>query len=321
MVGYYIAVAGFVIINVILVIIRSKSVEEDTTFGMTKSVQDLRAKQISGLREHAIKKKFEEQIDKTVKTTKRYDTESMLLRAGKSMSYAELVLIQIGVAVVTAVVILAGLKNPFMAVVLGLSGYFLPRQVFHSIANQRIAKMESQVGSFIQLVTERYKSHGDFSLAVKQSAPDFKGAEPMYSEIQKTILDIEVGTPVGESMQKMARRTGNKFLRQLADYYDISSTLGTKQARERIVNQAWVQFNEDYKMKQTLKSNIAGPRNEALIMVGFIPFMVVYQSVTSEDYISFMLTTQIGKVGSAFIMVVIILSLWFVNKKIGAPLD
>lgn len=319
---YLIATLVFVVLMAITTIILYKDEKEDEVlFGKINDVKKLRTKQISGLRENALKQKFEETVEKRIKTNKRYNIESTILRAGFDWSYAELLLVQVGIAILMFIVVLMVMDNLLLGVLFGVVAYLTPGQAFGFIANQRTTRMEGQVGSFIQLVTERYFSHGDFALAIKQSAPDFKGAEPMYGEIQKTILDMEVGTPTSDSLINLARRTGNRFLHQLADYYEIASTLGTKDARERIVGQAWIQFNEDYKMKQTLKSEIAGPKNEAYIMLGFIPIMIGYQSIFSADYLPFMLTTSTGKLGCVFIAAVIMGCVWFINKKIGAPLE
>lgn len=320
--GYLIWTLVFIVLMAITTIILYKDEKEDEVlFGKINDVKKLRTKQISGLRENALKQKFEETVEKRIKTTKRYNIESTILRAGFDWNYAELLLVQIGTAILVFIVVLMTMSNVLLAVLFGLVAYLAPIQLFSFIANQRTAKMEGQVGSFIQLVNERYDAHGDFALAIKQSAPDFKGAEPMYGEIQKTILDMEVGMPTSESLENLARRTGNRFLHQLADYYEIASTLGTKDARQRIVGQAWVQFNEDYQMKQKLKSEIAGPKNEAYLMLGFIPIMIVYQAVFSDDYLTFMLTTDTGKLGCVFIASVIMGCVWFINSKIGAPLE
>lgn len=315
------AIGAFVVINGLIILIRSKDTDEDEALGKQKNLLEMRGMQVKDFRENALIRKFQEEIDEKVAYDKRYSVETTIMQAGYKISYAELKVVEWGLFILIGVLTLITLKNPLMSVLLAFTAKFLPFQAFNFIANQRMEKMQKQIGSFIQLTTERYRSHGDFQKAVKQSASDFKGQMPIYAEIQKTILDMEVGTPTDEAMTNLGRRTGNKFLTLLANYYKISANLGTEDARDRIVSQAWVQFNEDYKMKQTLKAEIAGPRNEAYLMLSFVPIIIIYQIFSNDTYLPFMLNTQIGKIGSAGILMVMLFGIWFINKKIGAPLD
>jgi len=315
-------IGGFVVINTLFIIIRSKDSVEDEEKMKQKTIKQLRKMQALNLRENSLMRKFEEEVEEKTKYDKRYKLETLAMQAGfPNLSYAEILVIRTGFMVLLASLAFFALGNPLLAIVLGVVGRMLPTQFIATIANKRMATMDKQIGSFIQLITERYNAKGDLSEAIEQTAPDFKGLEPMYSEIQRTILDMKVGTPTETAMKSLGRRTGNRFLTLFANYYSISSKLGTQDARERIVGQAWVQFNEDYKMKQTLREQIAGPKNEAYIMLAFVPIIVLYQIMTNDTYLEFMLTTDIGKAGTAGILMVILGSLWFINKKIGAPLE
>lgn len=312
----------FVVVNVMLIILRSKEVEEDDLSMSTKTMHQLRSMQALNFRENAIMRKYEERLEEKVKYDKRYMVETTIMQAGlPPMSFTEMRVIEYSTMALFSLLAFFILQNPFLALVLAFIGKAMPMQFVYFVANRRIGQMEKQVGSFIQLITERYRSHGDLPKAIEQTAPDFKGLEPMYSEIQKTILDMRVGTPTEKVMQSLGRRTGNKFLTLFANYYSISATLGTEDARDRIVSQAWIQYNEDWNMKQTLREEIAGPKNEAFIMLAFVPIIILYQVFMNADYLPFMMNTDIGKIGSAGILAVCLGCLWFINKKIGAPLD
>lgn len=312
----------FISFNFVLIIFRSKEAQDDDEKMKQRTIKQLRQMQAVNLRENSIMRKYEERLEEKVKFDKKYAIETIIMQAGfPKFSYAELKVLEYGVMTLFGILSFFVLENPILMLVLGVVGKMLPMQVFSFIANKRMGEMDKQVGSFIQLITERYRSHGDLAKSIEQTAPDFKGMEPMYSEIQRTILDVRVGTPTETAMKNLGRRTGNKFLVLFANYYSISATLGTEDARDRIVSQAWVQFNEDYKMKQTLREEIAGPKNEAYIMLAFVPMIIAYQIMTNPDYLPFMLNTDTGKMGTAGILAVLLGCLWFINKKIGAPLD
>jgi len=318
----WITIIAFVIINSILIILRMKEPVDQEEKAKQKNIRKLRAMQALNLRENALIQKYNDRLDEKTKYDKKYKVESLLMQAGlPKVSFGEIKITQMGFSVLSFLAGFFLLGNILIAVVLAGVGYFSPTIIVSIIANKRMGQMEKQVGSFIQLITERYRSHGDLAKAIEQTAPDFKGMEPMNSELQRTILEMQVGTPTETAIKNLGRRTGNKFLIMFSNYYSISATLGTEDARDRIVSQAWLQFNEDYKMKQTLREQIAGPRNEAYFMLAFIPAVIAFQIFTNDDYLPFMLHSLMGQMGTAGIILVIVGSVWFINKKIGGPLD
>ena len=60
---------------------------------------------------------------------------------------------------------------------------------------------------------------------------------------------------------------------------------------------------------------------EAYVMVAVIPIIIAYSCVTQHDYITFVTTTLLGKVGLSAVIIITAGIFWFVNKKVGAPLD
>lgn len=316
------SVIGFFTFSIIIILLVSKESPDDDTISNASTINELRSRQIKGLREHAVKRKFEEAVETRTKNKKKYEMDEILLRAGLTeWSYGEFVLTKVGIALITLMMTWLFFGNPVITLVGAFITYLIPGTVIQSIANRRVAVMERDIGTFIQLTAERYKVHGDFQLAVKQSAPDFEGHEPMYSEIRKTILDFNVGMPTAEAMLNMGTRTGNKFISQLGNYYDIASKIGTEASRDKIIGQAWENFNEDYKMRQQHEMEINGPKKDAYLIVGAMPILVLYQATVDEMYIDFFLNTPLGRIGLTAILVTITLSFIFINKKIGAPLD
>ena len=74
-------------------------------------------------------------------------------------------------------------------------------------------------------------------------------------------------------------------------------------------------------MKSMLKEKIAGPVREAYIMVLATPVFMIYQSFSTEGYLEFMLYEEIGQAGMAGVVLVLLGCIWFINAKIGAPLE
>jgi tight adherence protein B len=213
------------------------------------------------------------------------------------------------------------MNNPILALIFLFVGYMIPKQVITLLKNRRVGLMEKQIGSFMQMVIKRYETTRDFGKALELSTVEFKGEEPLYTELRKTVLDISLGMPVTEAMDGLARRTGNKFMGRLSDYYKIASAIGTDDIRKKLLTQAFQQFEENRKAKQTMKKELSTVVREAYIMLASIPMFAVYQILTNDKYIDFMTNTLMGKIGSVVIVCIFMGAVWFVNNKISAPLD
>lgn len=316
-----IILASLIVSAILIVLIRFtlknfKKDDEET------SVLEMRKKQsVTSFRENALKRKLEKLVEDRAKKGKKFDIEEMCLQAGFEISYGEYRLISYFTAIILFIATIAGLQNFFMGIVAVIIGLFAPGQIIQFIRNKRINKLEKQVGSFMRLLIERYHSNRDFARSIQDCVDDFKGQEPIYTELIRTSADINIGVPVAEAMHKLVKRTGNPYLARMADYYEIASDLGTTETRDNLLRQALTQFEENRSMKSKLRNELNGPIREAYIMVTVVPFIALYMAVSTPEYTEFMLHSFIGQVGSAVIIATLLGCIWFINKQIGKPLD
>ena len=276
---------------------------------------------VLNIRENTLKKKIELSVEKKAKLGKKFKIESMCIQAGLNMTYGEFKMISIGTAIVLVLLSLMVFNNIFLAIVLFFVGDLLPQQFIAYLRGRRLLLMENQIGSFLNIVTERYKSQRDMPKAIMDSLLDFRGQEPLYSELKTTVSDINLGLSPIEALEGLGHRTDNKYLKRFKDYFAITSQIGTDDARENILGQAFIQFDENRKMKSLLKKEIAGPVNDCYVLIVAIPVMIAYQSVSSDTYVDFMINTLTGKIATAGVLVVVLLAVWFVNAKLGGPLE
>ena len=287
-----------------------------------KTTLDMRKEQSkTSLRENAIKKALEQNFEDRASFSKKYKVETMCIQAGLKIKYGEYKIICLLSAIILPILCLSVLNNEYLAVVSFVLGFTIPSQVITMIKNRRTAILDKQVGSFLQMVTERYNNTKDFSKAIQDCVEDFKGAEPFYTELRDTVLDMQLGVSTSNALKGLADRTGNKYLSRLGDYYSLALKLGTPEARNTLLKQSFNQYNEDRKNKNELKMAISGPANEAYLMIAFIPCTMLYNAFTNESYIPFMTQTTLGKIGVAGIFAVIVGCLWVVNTKLSSPID
>lgn len=268
-----------------------------------------------------LKKDIEEMLEENASFKKKHKVETLCIQAGLKLKYGEYKMLCILSSIILPIVFFVALNNEYLAIASFVLGFTIPSQIITFMRNRRMNVLDKQIGSFLQMVTERYANTKDFAKAIKDCAEDFKGAEPFYSELRDTIMEIDLGVPTSTAIKNLSIRTGNKYIRRLGDYYALSIEIGTDEARSTLLKQAFLQYDENRKIKGELKLAISGPANEAYLMIAFIPLTMAYNATTNKDYLPFMTTTTMGKVGTAVIFSVIIGCLWLVNTKISAPID
>lgn len=287
-----------------------------------KDILDARKEQgLNTNRMKNLKKDLENSIEANVAYKKKFKIENLCVQAGFKITYGEYKMMCLATGIILPILFWVVLKNEYLVVASIFLGMTIPSQVITYLRNRRMNILDKQIGSFLKMVTERYANTKDFAKAIKDCSHDFKGAEPFYSELRDTIMEIDLGVPTGEAVRNLSIRTGNKYVRRLSDYYSLSIQIGTEEARTTLLKQAFYQYEENRSVKNNLKMAITGPANEAYLMIGFIPCTMIYNSFTNQEYLPFMTGTTLGKVGMTVIFSVIIGCIWLVNTKISAPID
>lgn len=280
-----------------------------------------RKKQAKGFSTNAFREKFKEETNKRVAFNKREQIEILCLNAGFDWSYADYLLLSIGVGGFLFLFFTIVIGNIFLGIVFGVFGYSLPGQILGLIKTKRLEKIEQQIGPFMKMVVKRYEYTGDFEKAMINTAREFYGTEPLFTELSKTVSEMAVGVSITEALDNLAKRTSNKYLGLLSDYYKIAYTLGTDEVRKKLLNQAYVQYEENRKMKAFLKEQISEPVRDCYIMVSSVPIFFLFGCFSINGYLDYMLHETLGQIAMAVICVILLGIIWFTNKVVGAPID
>lgn len=291
------------------------------TFSKTDFSDNVRKKQAleASKEDSGLVEKVKRYTDKKVQFKKRAAIEMLARQAGLGFGYAIYFILRIATcAGLFSISLLT--RNVYLAVVLGVSGFFIPKIVITSLRNKRVDRLEKQIGPFLQMVTTRYLNSKDFEKSLKLTREEFKGMEPIYSELKLTTAEVESKVPVADAMDHMAERCENKFLSRFADYYRIASMIGTKEARENLLGQAYLQFEEERKLKALLKNEIQEPKRDAFIVMMSIPLFMLFGIFALEGYWDFITNEMIGKILVAGVALVLIILTWYINTKIAGPI-
>lgn len=276
-------------------------------------------------RENIIAKKVEQITHEKVRASRVMELETLAMQAGFHMKYAEIVFISLATSVGIGLVTTLLSNNPLLGIVVGGGAFFTPKQLLVFLRNRRVEKMGEQVGPFMNMVITRYKVLDDFGEAIKASTVEFRGEEPLYTELKRTVNDITVaGGSVGKAFEMLGVRTGNKYLQRLADYYRITSEASEGSNAEKrvdLMSQAYRQYHENERTKAMLKKELSTVKRDSFIMLGAIPGVAAFQAAVNPDFIPFITTDPIGKVGITVITMIFFGSIWFINNKISAPIE
>lgn len=295
-----------------------------TTFLMLPRSNKLstRKEQSKGFfKENILAKKVDEFTKAKVRPSRMIEVETLILQAGYQMSYAELIFFSIIGTGVVGVLVAVLMNNPLLGAVVGGGVFFAPKQLLVFIRNRRVEKINEQAGSFMNMLVTRYSVLNSFPESLRLSAAEFRGQEPLYSELQKTVRDIDLGMSNEEAMRLLGVRSGNKYILRMSDYMKISQNVGSMSKRITLLKQPYEQYRENEEMKQTMKKELATVKRDAFIMLAAIPGVAIFQMAVNPDFVPFITTSMIGKVGVTAITVIFFGSIWFINNKISAPIE
>lgn len=276
---------------------------------------------LKGMKQNAIKRQLEETLETQAEAKKKYEKTKIMTQAGLKMTYGELQIISILSSALCSIFVLLFMKNPILGLMMVPLGYMIPLQIVNFIRNRRLAVLERELESFMELFVERYKTVKSASRSFEDCLTDFEPGQPIYYEIQETLFKIGSGTPSVDAIKDMALRTGNTFFIRMTNYLEIAETIGTDDVRDRLMSKALLQARKYKTRKNVLKQKIQSPKNQCMVLLFAVPGVLVYQTFTTEGYIDFMINDMMGKIGSAVIAAIFIGALWFINKKIGSPIE
>lgn len=311
MIKHYIFVFGIILLSTVLLV--ANSVDKTTLTRRKTQSKDW-------LKENILRKKLEEITVKRVKVSKRIRMEKVFIQAGYDITYGDYIFLCIGSALLFSSIFRIVFSNVFLAAIFLVIGGLFPYQYILFKRNNRIDKMNMQIGPCLKMLIERYKTSKDMKRAIEGTALEFRGEQPLYHELERLVIEMNLGQGVEDAMDEFAERIGNPYMKRFVDYYRICAEVGTVQVRD-MLGQALKQYQEDRKNKLLLRKEISSVKSESYIVLAGVPVVAGYQAIFGSGYVEFMTKTVIGQVGTAVVVLITLAALWVINKKIGAPIE
>lgn len=272
-------------------------------------------------KESVMKSRIDEILTEKVKPSYRKKKELEIQQAGLDYSFVELVIYSVISAAILGVVMSFVFKGIFLGLVFAVVGFTIPNAVISAVRGRRLSILDKQVGTFMRVLTKRYESIGVFQDALKSTAEELRNEKPISVEANKTLIDLEITGDVVGSIKRLSERTDNKFLRRFANYYKAVSNEGNKKDRVALLERAYNQYERDRQLTRKNKKETSEQVRNLRIFMAAIPMVAISQMIKDPTYWPFMTTDPLGKKGTAFIVLTLLLVGWLIDKKIAAPLD
>jgi tight adherence protein B len=222
------------------------------------------------------------------------DRAAIPLRVGEYMA------LRIATAVILLLMTFLLTDIIYVALPMGVIGYFLPRWYVRSRRKGRQAKMNAQLVDMLGLVANSLRSgYGllqGFEFASRQLAP------PLGTEIKRMLQETSLGVNADVALQNLGERVSSSDMEMVITAITIQRTVGGNLAQ--LLDGVSYTMRERERIRGEVKTLTSQQRMTGMI-IGALPiFLGLLFFAINPDYMSVLFTETVGKV---FILVAVAL--------------
>lgn len=219
--------------------------------------------------------------------------ERMLVRLERgrvNLRPAEYLAIRAGVVAVGASVgaLAGGLPA---ALVLGAVGALLPPLVVSRRAKKRRRAFEGQLPDVLDLAASSMEAGHSLLTALQLVAED--AAEPLGSEVARVLAETEVGRPLLEALDAMARRIDVRDLDWTVEGIRIQSSVGGRLSEMLRTLAGFMRAREE--VRRELAALTAEGKLSAYVLGALPILMMLFMVLSAKSYVEPLFTTNIGR--------------------------
>ena len=221
-----------------------------------------------------------------------------LERAGIPLRVGEYIVLRFAVAAVLLLLTFMITKIIFVALPVGVMGYFLPPWFVRSRRKQRQAKMNAQLVEMLGLVANGLRSgYGllqGFEFASRQLAP------PLGTEIKRMLQEASLGVNADVALQNLGERVNSSDMDMIITAITIQRTVGGNLAQ--LLDGVSYTMRERERIRGDIKTLTSQQRMTGIV-IGALPFFLgLLFFAINPDYMSQLFTETMGRVMVAIAM-------------------
>jgi tight adherence protein B len=197
------------------------------------------------------------------------------IRAGK------FILICAAAAAITGSILMLLTNAPIFALLGGAAGVMVPILYVSIKRNKRFAKFEEKFPEAIELLVRATRAGHPFATAVELISNE--APEPIATEFRKVFEEQKFGMPIRDAMLNLAERMPLVDVKFFVTTVMLQRESGGNLA-EILEKLAYV-IRERFKIRRQIRVYTAQGRLTMMILMALPPFMVLWLSITSPDFI------------------------------------
>jgi len=213
-------------------------------------------------------------------------------RAAVPLRVGEYMVLRFAVAAVFLLLTFILTKMIYVALPVGIIGYFLPRWYVHSRWKGRQAKMNAQLVEMLGLVANSLRSgYGllqGFEFASRQLAP------PLGAEVKRMLQETSLGVNADVALQSLGERISSPDMEMVITAITIQRSVGGNLAQ--LLDGVSYTMRERDRIRGDIKTLTSQQRMTGII-IGALPiFLGLLFFAINPDYMGVLFTETVGKV-------------------------
>lgn len=216
----------------------------------------------------------------------------ILTQAHILMKPMEFLLISVLAAAVMLLLGLLIFKNPILAFIFGILGFFLPRVQISMARDKRSKSLNNQLPEFLNVLSNALRAGLSLNQAIDSAAQEMQ--DPIKWEFQKVLRDNNLGRPLEDALNDMVKRTGDEDIEMFVSAVNIQRQVGgnLSEVLEMIADT----IRARVKLKGEVRTMSAQSKMSGLI-IGFLPLGIAFAiSAINPGYLNPMFQETLGQI-------------------------
>lgn len=246
---------------------------------------------------------FAEKARRTGSTSRRSRLDLMMVRAGLPLLGSEFLAISAGGALLVCIIIALATRNPvtgLLALLLFLASdfVFVQRRI-----TKRLNNFQRQLADCLSLVANSLRAGFSFLQTMEIISREME--PPMSTEFERVMRDTSLGKSLDEALHDMDERVGSADFSLVVTAVLIQQQVGGNLAT--ILDTIRSTITERIRIRREVNTLTAQGKMSGIVLACIPVALALFFYITSPEYLTPLLTTDIGKIaiiGTVFLVIV-----------------
>lgn len=246
---------------------------------------------------------FAEKARRTGSTSRRSRLDLMMVRAGLPLLGSEFLAISAGGALLVFIIIALATRNPvtgLLALLLFLAAdfVFVQRRI-----TKRLNNFQRQLADCLSLVANSLRAGFSFLQTMEIISREME--PPMSTEFERVMRDTSLGKSLDEALHDMDERVGSADFSLVVTAVLIQQQVGGNLAT--ILDTIRSTITERIRIRREVNTLTAQGKMSGIVLACIPVALALFFYISSPEYLTPLLTTDIGKVaiiGTVFLVIV-----------------